>query len=198
MFGMGVAQFPQPGRDEGWGDQPRTPRGRAGRGCTGRRKRRRRQAPAGSWASCQHPPCSPAGEASAAALTQPAARSQISNVAGQPWSCCFSRLGVPPVAPSLPGSGGAAAACSTGTGRGLTVDQKGLKTGGRIRRGAKLLCLAAQGRRVCTTRPGADPAQRWREGKGWIEQGSCLTSSYWVWDSCFSALETLGVGLRGS
>ena len=37
-----------------------------------------------------------------------------------------------------------------------------------------------------------------QEGKGWIEQGSCLTSSYWVWGSCLSALETLGVGLRGS
>lgn len=37
-----------------------------------------------------------------------------------------------------------------------------------------------------------------QEGKGWIEQGFCLTLSYWVWGSCLSALETLGVGLRGS
>ena len=34
-----------------------------------------------------------------------------------------------------------------------------------------------------------------QEGKGWMEQGSCLTASCWGWGSCLSAFETWGCRL---
>lgn len=133
--GGGCCTIPPAREGHGMGRKLRAPRGRTSYGCVGRRKRRRRT-PARSWASCQDPPCLPAGKAAVAALTQPTGDEPDFKWCGVAVGLLFCKAWRAALSTQPPWEG-SSGCCGTGR------DLKGLKTGRRIHHGAKLLCLAA-------------------------------------------------------